>query len=321
MSTNLIEVKDLRLGFPIRSGVFSRATSYLNAVDGVSLNIKQSETFGLVGESGCGKTTLGRCLLMLLQSEGSIFFNGIDLTKLKKEEIRKARVQMSMIFQDPYSSLNPKKTVSDIVGQPLEIHKLAKGRDKEQRVVELLEKVGLRKDHIYRYPHEFSGGQKQRIGIARAIAINPRFIVADEPVASLDVSIKAGILNLLKELQRDLGLTYLFITHDLSVVKYICDRVAVMYLGKLVEVAQTNTLFTNPLHPYTQALISAIPIPDPTVKRERIILTGSVPTAIDPPSGCRFHPRCANATSQCSHTTPELVEIEPEHFVSCLNSK
>ena len=321
MSNNLIEVKDLRLGFPIRSGVFSRATSYLNAVDGVSLNIKQSETFGLVGESGCGKTTFGRCLLMLLQSEGSIFFNGIDLTKLNKEEIRKARIQMSMIFQDPYSSLNPKKTVSDIVGQPLEIHKIAKGRDKEQRVVELLEKVGLRKDHIYRYPHEFSGGQKQRVGIARAIAINPRFIVADEPVASLDVSIKAGILNLLKELQRDLGLTYLFITHDLSVVKYICDRVAVMYLGKLVEVAKTNTLFTNPLHPYTQALISAIPIPDPTVKRERIILTGSVPTAIDPPSGCRFHPRCANATSQCSHITPELVEIEPEHFVSCLNSK
>lgn len=320
MSNNLIEVKDLRLGFPIRSGVFSRATSYLNAVDGVSLNIKQSETFGLVGESGCGKTTFGRCLLMLLESEGSIFFNGVDLTKLKKEEIRKARVQMSMIFQDPYSSLNPKKTVSDIVGQPLEIHKIAKGRDKEQRVVELLEKVGLRKDHIYRYPHEFSGGQKQRIGIARAIAINPSFIVADEPVASLDVSIKAGILNLMKELQQDLGLTYLFITHDLSVVKYICDRVAVMYLGKLVEVAKTNTLFTNPLHPYTQALISAIPIPDPTVKRERIILTGSVPTAIDPPSGCRFHPRCANATSKCSHTTPELVEIEPEHFVSCLNS-
>jgi len=224
---------------------------------------------------------------------------------------------MSMIFQDPYSSLNPRKTVADIVGQPFTIHNLAKGRDKEEKVADLLSVVGMNKDHIYRYPHEFSGGQKQRIGIARAIAINPEFIVADECVAALDVSIKAGILNLLKQLKKDMHLTYLFITHDLSVVKYLCDRVAVMYLGKLIEIADTETIFSQPLHPYTQALISAIPIPDPSIKRDRIILPGSVPTPIDPPPGCRFYPRCLHATPKCSEINPELVEIKPGHFVAC----
>ena len=317
LSENLIEVENLKHYFPIRGGIFSKTISHIHAVDYVSLSIKKGETFGLVGESGCGKTTFGRCVLMLLRPEGSILFDGKDLTQLKKEELRKLRVQMSMIFQDPFSSLNPKKTVSDIVGQPLDIHKISKGREKEKMVAGILEMVGLRKDHIYRYPHEFSGGQKQRIGIARAIAVNPKFIVADEAVAALDVSIKADILNLLKKLQTDLDLTYLFISHDLSVVKYICDTVAVMYLGKVVEIGAKDIIFNEPLHPYTQALISAIPIPDPTVKRERIILPGSVPTPIDPPPGCRFFSRCQYATSKCSKFEPELIESRPGHFVAC----
>lgn len=318
MSENLIEIENLKLYFPITGGILSKVVSNVHAVDDVSFEIKKGEVFGLVGESGCGKTTLGKCVTMLLEpSEGSIKFNGIDLTELKDEELRKMRVKMSMIFQDPYSSLNPRKTVADIVGQPFAIHNLAKGRDREEKVSELLTIVGMNKDHIYRYPHEFSGGQKQRIGIARAIAINPEFIVADECVAALDVSIKAGILNLLKQLQKDLNLTYLFITHDLSVVKYLCDRVAVMYLGKLIEIADTNTIFTEPLHPYTQALISAIPIPDPSIKRDRIILPGSVPTPIDPPPGCRFYPRCLKANPKCMEHHPELVEVKPGHFVAC----
>lgn len=320
MSENLVEVEELKLYFPIRGGILSRTISHVHAVDDVSLSIKKGETFGLVGESGCGKTTFGRCILMLLKlTDGTIKFEGVELNKLKKGELRKLRSQMSMIFQDPYSSLNPRKTVADIVGQPLGIHKIAKGREREKRVAELLEVVGLRLDHIYRYPHEFSGGQKQRIGIARAIAVNPKLVVADEPVAALDVSIKAGILNLLKDLQRDLGLTYLFISHDLSVVRYICDQVAVMYLGKVVEIADTDIIFNEPLHTYTQALISAIPIPDPTIKRERIILLGSVPTPIDPPPGCRFHPRCPRAEPKCREVDPDLVEVKHGHFVSCHN--
>ena len=296
----------------------SRTVSYVHAVDDVSVKIKKGETFGLVGESGCGKTTLGKCILMLLSpTEGSIKFEDKDLTTLNKGELRAIRSKMSMTFQDPFSSLNPRKTVADIIGQPLEIHKIAKGRDKEKLVHDLLELVGLSPDHISRYPHEFSGGQKQRIGIARAISVNPDLIIADEAVASLDVSMKAGILNLMKELQQDLGLTYLFISHDLSVIKYICDRVAVMYLGKIVEIADTEIIFNEPLHPYTQALISAIPIPDPTVRRDRIILPGTVPTPIDPPPGCRFNPRCLKASSECSTLEPELVEVKPGHFVSC----
>ena len=321
MSENLIEVEGLKHYFPIKGGIFSRTVSYIHAVDNISLALKKGKTFGLVGESGCGKTTFGRCILMLLDpTEGSIKFNGIDLTELKKGELRKLRAQMSMIFQDPYSSLNPRKTVADIVGQPLKIHKIAKGRHKEKMVANLLDKVGLSPDHLYRYPHEFSGGQKQRIGIARAIAVNPQFVVADEPVAALDVSMKVGILNLLKQLQEELGLTYLFISHDLSVVKHICDQVAVMYLGKVVEIADTNVIFNRPLHPYTQALISAIPIPDPTLKRERIILSGSVPTPIDPPPGCRFYPRCWRAKPKCHKVDPDLVEVGCGHFVACHTS-
>ena len=315
---NSVEIENLKLYFPIRGGIMSRTVSYIHAVDDVSFKIKNGETFGLVGESGCGKTTLGKCILMLLSpTDGSIKINNTDLTKLKKGKLREIRSKMSMIFQDPFSSLNPRKTVADIIGQPLEIHKIAKGREKEQIVHSMLAKVGLSPDHIMRYPHEFSGGQKQRIGIARAISANPDLVIADEAVASLDVSMKAGVLNLMKELQKDLGLTYLFISHDLSIIKYICDRVAVMYLGKIVEIAETEIIFNEPLHPYTQALISAIPIPDPTVKRERIILPGTVPTPIDPPPGCRFHTRCLNATSECSTLEPELVEVKPGHFVSC----
>ena len=318
INETLVEVENLKLHFPIRGGIMSRTVSYVHAVDDVSVKIKKGETFGLVGESGCGKTTLGKCILMLLSpTEGSIKFEDKDLTTLNKGELRAIRSKMSMIFQDPFSSLNPRKTVADIIGQPLEIHKIAKGRDKEKLVHDLLELVGLSPDHISRYPHEFSGGQKQRIGIARAISVNPDLIIADEAVASLDVSMKAGILNLMKELQQDLGLTYLFISHDLSVIKYICDRVAVMYLGKIVEIADTEIIFNEPLHPYTQALISAIPIPDPTVRRDRIILPGTVPTPIDPPPGCRFNPRCLKASSECSTLEPELVEVKPGHFVSC----
>jgi oligopeptide/dipeptide ABC transporter ATP-binding protein len=255
--------------------------------------------------------------LLLKPTEGSIKFEGKDLLVIDQKELRKTRAKMSMIFQDPYSSLNPRKTVSDIVGQPLEIHRLAEGKEKEERVAELLQKVGLRQDHIFRFPHEFSGGQKQRVGIARAIAVNPTFIVADEPVAALDVSIKSGILNLMKDLQKEMNLTYLFISHDLSTVRYICDRVAVMYLGKIIEIAETDELFNNPLHPYTEALISAIPIPDPTIKRDRIILPGSVPTPINPPPGCRFNPRCIKAVEECQRESQELVEIKPGHYVAC----
>jgi len=318
MSENLVEVEDLKLYFPIRGGILSRTIAHVHAVDEVSLKIKKGETLGLVGESGCGKTTFGKCVLLLLKpTEGSIKFNDKDLVVADQKELREIRSKMSMIFQDPYASLNPRKTVADIVGQPLEIHKLAEGRKKEERVAELLEKVGLRQDHIFRFPHEFSGGQKQRIGIARAIAVNPTFIVADEPVAALDVSIKSGILNLMQDLQNEMGLTYLFISHDLSIVRYICDRVAVMYLGEIIEIAETDEIFNKPLHPYTEALISAIPIPDPTVKRNRIILPGSVPTPINPPPGCRFNPRCVKAVEACRKDSPKLVEIKPGHFVAC----
>ena len=318
MAEPLLEIKGLKKYFPIRGGLLQKQVASVRAVDDVSFNVYKGETFGLVGESGCGKTTLGRCVLLLIDpTDGKILFNGKDLTELSKKELREARTEMAMIFQDPYSSLNPRMTVSDIIGKPLTIHKIAKGKERTERIIELMNLVGLSKEHLYRYPHEFSGGQKQRIGIARALAVNPKLIVADEAVAALDVSVRAGVLNLMKDLQENLGLTYIFISHDLSVVKHICDRVAALYLGEIVEIAPTEKLFAQPLHPYTQALISAIPIPDPTVKKDRIILEGDPSTPIDPPPGCRFHERCKYADERCKKEKPPLTEMEPDHFVAC----
>ncbi|MCW4048802.1 MAG: dipeptide ABC transporter ATP-binding protein [Candidatus Bathyarchaeota archaeon] len=314
----ILKIENLKKYFPLRGGIFSKQIASVRAVDDVSFDVKEGETFGLVGESGCGKTTLGRCVLLLTQpTDGKIFFEGRDLIKMKKKELRTLRQRTSMIFQDPYSSLNPRMTVGDIIGKPLEIHKLAKGEEKTRKVIELMKMVGLSEEHIYRYPHEFSGGQKQRIGIARALAVNPKLIVADEAVAALDVSVRAGILNLMKELQKELGLTYIFISHDLSVVKHICDKVAVMYLGEIVEIAESEEIFNHPLHPYTKALISAIPIPDPTVKKKRIILEGDPGTPIDPPPGCRFHERCSFANERCKTEKPPLQEMKTGHWVAC----
>ncbi len=290
----ILEVKHLKKHFPITKGfIFQKQVGAVKAVDDISFFIRKGETLGLVGESGCGKTTTGRVILRLMEAtSGEAHFEGRNIFGLSKEELRRMRRNMQIIFQDPYSSLNPRMTVGDIIGEPLEIHNLARGKDKVRRVQELLEVVGLSPYHANRYPHEFSGGQRQRIGIARALAVNPKLIICDEPVSALDVSIQAQVLNLLQELQREFGLTYLFIAHDLSVVKHISDRIAVMYLGKLVEVAPTFELFSNPMHPYTEALLSAVPIPDPGMRRERIVLPGDVPSPVNPPSGCRFHTRC-----------------------------
>jgi len=318
MTKTLLKIENLRKYFPIRGGILSKKVASVRAVDDVSFEVYEGETFGLVGESGCGKTTLGRCILLLTEpTEGKILFEGTSLTELKSGDLQRLRKEMAMIFQDPYSSLNPRMTVADIIGKPLDIHKLAKGEERTKRIIEIMKMVGLSPEHLYRYPHEFSGGQKQRIGIARALAVNPKLVVADEAVAALDVSVRAGILNLMRELQDKLGLTYIFISHDLSVVKHICDRVAAMYLGEIVEIAGTDELFNNPLHPYTQALISAIPIPDPAVKRKRIILEGDPSTPIDPPPGCRFHERCKYADERCRTEKPPLQEMAPDHWVAC----
>jgi oligopeptide transport system ATP-binding protein len=318
MSETLYEVKKLKKYFPIKMGLLQREIGQVKAVDDVSFSIRRGETMGLVGESGCGKTTLGRCLMLLVPpTSGELIYKNNDISKSKGQDLKRMRREMAMIFQDPYSSLNPRMTIGEIVGEPLEIHGIAKGRKKDEKVRELLETVGLSSYHIYRYPHEFSGGQKQRIGIARALAINPQLIVADEPVAALDVSVRAMILNLLQDLQKQLNLTYFFISHDLSIVKHICDRVMIMYLGEIVEYADTEELYANPVHPYTKALISAIPIPDPTVKRERIILSGDVPTPINLPKGCRFQSRCPYSKEECINENPELVEISKGHFVAC----
>ena len=317
-SETLFTVTDLKKYFPISGGIFSREIGQVKAVDGISFEIRKRETFGLVGESGCGKTTVGRCLLLLIKpTAGNIRYLKYDLLSLKEREMRPLRVGMSMIFQDPFSSLNPRMTVGEIIGEPLVIHGIAKGKDKKSMIRELMEKVGLSPEHFVRYPHQFSGGQKQRIGIARALATRPQFVVADEPVAALDVSVRAEILNLLKDLQKEYGLTFLYISHNLSVVKHICDRIAVMYLGKIVELDEKNELFNDPKHPYTQALISAIPIPDPTVQRKRIILRGDVSSAIKLPPGCRFHPRCIHATPKCSKEEPDLVDVGYHHYVAC----
>ncbi len=317
----ILSVRGLKKYFPITQGILiQRKVADVKAVDGISFDVKQGETLGLVGESGCGKSTTGRTILQLYRpTEGQVFFQGKDLAALKGEDLRKMRSNMQMIFQDPYASLNPRMTVGDIIAEPLEVHNIARGKEKKERVQELLSIVGLNPYFVNRYPHEFSGGQRQRIGIARALAVNPDFIVCDEPISALDVSIQAQIINLLEELQNRFGLTYLFIAHDLSVVRHISDRVAVMYLGKVVELTDSRTLYANPLHPYTRALLSAVPIPDPVIeeKRERIILVGDVPSPVNPPKGCRFHTRCPLAIPICKEVAPEWRDVGNGHFVEC----
>ena len=318
----LLEVKNLKKYFPVEKGFWRKTVGYVKAVDKVNLYINEGETLGVVGESGCGKTTLGRCILRAIEpTEGSILFrlNGdmIDITKLDRESLRAMRRYTQMIFQDPYSSLDSRMTVLDIVGEPLLVNNLATGRKMEERVKDLVKVVGLNVKHLKRYPHAFSGGQRQRIGIARALASNPKFIVADEPVSALDVSVQAQTLNLLQDLQVEFKLTYLFISHDLSVVEHISDRVAVMYVGKVVELAKTEEFFLNPLHPYSEALLSALPKPDPRLRMKRIILSGEVANPVNPPSGCYFHPRCKYAEEICKKEEPEWKEVNPDHFVAC----
>ncbi len=318
----ILRVEGLKMHFPITDGIIlQREVGKVRAVDGLDFTVKRGETLGLVGESGCGKSTTGRAILQLYRpSAGHVYFEGKDLTTMSGEQLRQQRRQMQMIFQDPYASLNPRMTVGSIIGEPLQVHGMAKGKDRQERVQELLRVVGLNAYYVNRYPHEFSGGQRQRIGIARALAVNPKFIVADEPISALDVSIRAQVINLMEDLQAEFNLTYLFIAHDLSVVRHISDRVAVMYLGKIVELADRQDLYQNPLHPYTKALLSAVPIPDPIAesKRERIILQGDVPSPINPPSGCRFHTRCPIAIAACSEVDPPFEEKAPGHWAACI---
>jgi len=319
MPKTLLEATNIVKHFPIKGGVFMKEIAAVKAVDGVSLSIEEGETVGLVGESGCGKTTFGRAILRLEEpTSGEIYFEGESILSYDKHKMQALREKMQIIFQDPFSSLNPRKTVSHIIGEPLLVHGMRSRKKREERVLQLLRVVGLRKEHMRRYPHQFSGGQRQRIGVARALALNPKLIVCDEAVSALDVSIQAQVINLLKDLQDDFGLTYLFISHDLSVVENVSDRVAVMYLGKIVEFAPSPTLYRMPLHPYTQALLSAVPVPDPALNSsERIILKGDVPSPIDPPPGCSFHPRCLFAKDICSKREPEFREIQDKHFVAC----
>jgi oligopeptide/dipeptide ABC transporter ATP-binding protein len=325
--TTILKVKDLKQHFPIRQGFLQRVVGHIKAVDGVTFSLREEEVLGLVGESGCGKTTLGRTILRLYDpTAGEIHFrkhdgDWIDISQISQKEMKPFRREMRMIFQDPFSSLNPRFTVKDIIGEPLIIHKIAKGKDMEDRVAQLMRSVGLDPAYMRRYPHEFSGGQRQRIGLARTLALSPRLIVADEPVSALDVSIQAQVLNLLQELKEKLGLTLLFIAHDLSVVEHMCDRIAVMYVGKIVELAQAEELLRQPLHPYTEALVSAVPPADPDIRLNRITLEGDVPSPANPPSGCVFHPRCRYAQPICSQQEPQLVEVEAHHYVSCLFAK
>lgn len=321
--TVLLEVKDLQKLFPIRKGFWRRTIGHVRAVDGVSFAIQEGETLGLVGESGCGKTTTSRCILRAINpTRGQILFRTqagkiIDITKLRHAELRPLRREIQMIFQDPFTSLNPRMTLLDIVGEPLLVHGMRSRVERENRVAELLRLVGLRPEYMRRFPHAFSGGERQRIGIARALALHPRLVVADEPVSALDVSVQAQILNLLLDLQNELGLTYLFVAHDLSVVKHISDRVAVMYVGRIVELAKTDVLFTTPKHPYTSALLSAVPEPDPRLRAQRVVLQGEVANPANPPSGCYFHPRCQYAIDICKIKTPTWEEMAPGHFASC----
>ncbi len=316
---NLLEIRHLKKYFPIRSGIRSRVRAHVKAVEDVSFNIKAGEVVGLVGESGSGKTTTGRTLLRLIEpTAGEIRFKGVDIARLPRRQLRPYRKEMQIIFQDPFASLNPRMTAGEIIGAALRIHRLAEGKARTERVVDLLERVGLSAGHMRRYPHEFSGGQRQRIGIARALAVNPQFIVADEPVSALDVSIQAQVINLLQDLKEELGLALLFIAHDLAVVEYISDTVIVMYLGRIMEIAPAKELYRNPIHPYTEVLLSAIPIPDPTVKRARLLLKGDLPSPIDPPSGCVFRTRCPIAGEDCKHIVPPLEKVSPGHLKACI---
>ena len=318
--TPLVEIKGLKVHFPIKGGLLNRTIEKVKAVDGVDLSIRRGETLGLVGESGCGKSTTGRAILQLIKpTAGSVKLNGVDLTRLSPPEVRRKRAEMQMVFQDPFSSLDPRYTIGQIIAEPLENFKRGNTKQIRKEVAYLMEIVGINPHYINRFAHEFSGGQRQRIGIARALALRPSFIVADEPVSSLDVSIQAQVLNLLEDLQQQFGLTYLFVAHNLSVVKHISDRVAVMYLGRVVEIASSETLYKAPQHPYTQALLSAIPVPDPTIEaqRKRIILEGDVPSPVKPPNGCPFHPRCWKAQTICRELTPPLEEKESNHYTAC----
>lgn len=321
----LLEVKNLKKYFPITKGLLGREIQYVKAVDDISFHIKRGETLGLVGESGCGKSTTGRTIIRLYDlTDGEVIFDGAEIGKMSQNQVKPFRKKMQMIFQDPYASLNSRMTVSDIIGEPLDIHGIASGKERQEIVYNLLNKVGLGKDHASRYPHEFSGGQRQRIGIARSLAVEPDFIICDEPISALDVSIQAQVVNMLEDLQSEMGLTYLFIAHDLSMVKYISDRIGVMYLGKLVEIADSSELYKNPAHPYTQALLSAIPIPDPEITRsnKRIILEGDVPSPLNPPSGCRFRTRCKYAMPICAEVEPPLKDVGGGHMSAChLNDK
>ena len=314
----LVEVNDLVKYFPVRAGILQRVVNHVKAVDGVSFAVKQGETLGLVGESGCGKTTVGRTMLRLVEpTSGAVKFDGRDVFSMKPQELKTVRRDMQIIFQDPYASLDPRVPIGESVMEGLHIHKIGTPKERVDIMLETLKKVGLEDYHARRYPHEFSGGQRQRIGIARALALRPRFIICDEPVSALDVSIQSQVLNILKALQGEFGLTYLFIAHNLSVVEHVSSRVAVMYLGKMVELATREDLFRSPLHPYTQALMSAIPVPNPRLKRERIILKGDVPSPLNPPKGCRFHPRCPWAIEICSQEEPPLKELKPNHWAAC----
>lgn len=318
MTKPLLKVEGLKKYFPIKSGLIGKTSGHVKAVDDVSFYVNEGETLGIVGESGCGKSTTGRMLMRLLEpTEGTVEFDGKELTKLSAEEMRKTRRDIQMVFQDPYASLNPRHTIEKILGEPLQVHGMKDAKERKAKIHEFLEIVGLSAYHANRYPHQFSGGQRQRIGIARALMTNPKLIIADEPVSALDVSIQAQVLNLMQDLQKEFNLTYIFIAHDLGVVRHISDRVGVMYLGKMVEVSESEDLYTNPLHPYTQALLSAVPVPDPTFEKKEILLEGDMPSPANPPTGCTFHTRCPFKMDICSQVVPQLVEMEEGHSVAC----
>lgn len=318
MTEYLLKVEELSKHFSVKSGIFNKQAGAVKAVDHVSFHVKRGETLGIVGESGCGKSTTGRLLMRLLEAtEGSIMFEDQEITKMSKQQLRKVRRDIQMVFQDPYASLNPRHTIQKILEEPLIVHGVRDKRERTKRVLEMLEVVGLNSSYLKRYPHQFSGGQRQRIGIARALMTKPKLIIADEPVSALDVSIQAQVLNLLKDIQTEFGLTYIFIAHDLGVVRHISDRVAVMYLGKIVEITDSELLYENPLHPYTKALLSSVPIPDPVIKREMIALTGEIPSASNPPPGCAFHTRCSHCFDLCKQENPKLSCVEPGHYAAC----